>query len=206
VRLAVLGDSIAYGVGAAREADTLGPALVRDLDRAGQPAVYRVFAVSGARSADLGRQVTAATPWRPEVAVVVIGANDLTRFTPPDLAARQLGDAVRRLRDAGAQVVVAPAPDLSVVPHVPPAMRGAVSVASARLRQAQIRATLAVGGRVADPDGATTASFARDPALFSGDLFHPSSAGYAVILRTLAPAVRAAVAVSESGEGVAKRA
>jgi lysophospholipase L1-like esterase len=60
------------------------------------------------------------------------------------------------------------------------------------MRAAQIRATLAEGGHVADADGATTAAFAADAALFSRDLFHPSSAGYAVILRTLAPAVREA--------------
>jgi hypothetical protein len=101
--------------------------------------------------------------------------------------------------------VVAPAPDLSIVPHVPAQMRPLVLSASTRLREAQVRVTLAEGGHVADREGATTAAFAADPALFSGDLFHPSSAGYAVILRTLAPAVRAAVAVSEPGEGVAGR-
>jgi lysophospholipase L1-like esterase len=45
---------------------------------------------------------------------------------------------------------------------------------------------------VADGHSATTSSFAADPALFSADRFHPSSAGYAVIASAVLPAVLAA--------------
>jgi lysophospholipase L1-like esterase len=197
VRLAVLGDSIAYGVGATRPQDALGPRLVRALDAAGRPAQCRVFAVPGARSADLARQVPAATAWRPHVAVIVIGANDLTRFVAPREAAGQLADAVRRLRAEKAEVVVAPAPDLSVVPHVPPALRELVRTASARLRREQERAAVAAGARIADVTNAVAVSFAADRTLFSGDLFHPSSAGYAIITEALVPQVRAALPPAE---------
>ena len=193
LRLALLGDSIAYGVGAAQPADALGPRLTRDLAAAGRHAQTRTFAVPGARSADLARQAQAATLWQPDVAVIVIGANDLTHLVPPDRAAAQLGAAVRQLRAADVEVVVAPAPDLSVIPHVPPAMRALVQAGSALLRSAQARETIAAGGRIADPVVSTSAAFAADPALFSRDLFHPSSAGYAMIAKALAPAVRAAV-------------
>jgi len=123
LRLAVLGDSIGYGVGAAQPADALGPRLIRDLAAAGVQAQARTFAVPGARSADLARQAQAAQLWEPDLAVIVIGANDLTHLVPPERAAAQLGAVVRRLRAAAIEVVVAPAPDLSVIPHVPPAMR-----------------------------------------------------------------------------------
>ena len=56
LRLAVIGDSIAYGTGAARAADTLGPRLVAALEAAGVRAEHRVFAVPGAVSADLAVQ------------------------------------------------------------------------------------------------------------------------------------------------------
>jgi lysophospholipase L1-like esterase len=192
LRLAILGDSIAYGVGAAQPDDAPGPRLARELSGLGTQVQSRTFATPGARSADLARQVQAARPWRPDVAVIIIGANDLTHLVPPDRAAAQLGDAVRGLCATGAEVVVAPAPDLSVVPHVPPAMRTLVRAGSALLRRAQEQATLAGGGRVADPEGSTSAAFGTDPALFSRDRFHPSSAGYAMIVKALAPAVRAA--------------
>ena len=200
IRLAILGDSIAYGVGAAQPADAIGPRLARDLAAAGLPTQIRSFAVPGARSTDLARQVGAARLWQPDVAVIVIGANDLTHLVPPDRAAAQLGDAVRRLCAAGAEVVVAPAPDLSVVPHVPPAMRPLVQAGSTRLQRAQATATRAAGGRVADPDASTAAAFATDPALFSRDRFHPSSAGYAMIAEALAPTVRAAASACGRSE------
>ena len=193
LRLALLGDSIAFGTGASRPADALGPRLVAALASADVEADLRVLAVPGARSADLGRQVRRAVTWRPDVAVVVIGANDLTHLVPPQEAAADLHAAVRALRGVQAEVVLAPAPDLSAVPHVPPAMRALVAAGSRALRQAQVRVTVREGGRVADLDGATSAAFAADASLFAADRFHPSSAGYAVIAAALAPEVVAAV-------------
>ncbi len=192
IRLAVLGDSIGYGQGAARTADTLGPRLAAALAAAGIDVEHRVFAVPGAVSADLARQVERARAWRPQLVVVVIGANDLTRFVPAGQAAGALAAAVRSLRGIGAQVVLAPAPDLSIVPYVPPSLREIVRAASGVLRSAQVEAVRAEGGLVADADGATSAAFVRDPRLFSVDRFHPSSAGYAVIAAALAPVVEAA--------------
>jgi hypothetical protein len=104
------------------------------------------------------------------------------------------------MRTAGAEVVVAPAPDMSVVPHVPPALRVLVRSASAQLREAQARVTLAAGGRVADSEGAISAAFAADPSLFCHDRFHPSSAGYAVIALELAPVLRAAASAVSDAE------
>jgi len=193
LRLVLLGDSIAHGTGASRPADALGPRLVAALAAGGVEAELRVVAVPGARSAGLAAQVRRAVPWRPDLAVVVIGANDLTHLVPPDAAAADLQAAVRALRAAGADVVLAPAPDLSAVPHVPPAMKALVAAGSRALRQAQVRVTVREGGRVADVDAATSAAFASRPGLFAADRFHPSSAGYAVIAAALAPAVAAAV-------------
>jgi lysophospholipase L1-like esterase len=192
LRLAVLGDSIAYGTGAARMAETVGPRLVAALHAAGVRAEHRVFAVPGAVSTDLPAQVERARAWRPQLVVVVIGANDLTHLVPPERAAAALGAAVRTLHTAGAQVVLAPAPDLSIVPHVPPFLREIVRAGSAVMRSAQIRAVRAEGGLVADADGATSAAFAADSRLFSADRFHPSGAGYAVIANALAPVVEGA--------------
>lgn len=190
LRLALLGDSIAYGVGADHPSHTLAERLRAALEGRGDDTVEpRVFAVSGARSAGLPAQVRRALSWQPQLAVMVIGANDLTHFVPHDEAAGHLQRAVRDLRAQGVEVVVAPAPDLSIVPHVPPAMRPLVQAGSRALRTAQVAAVLAEGGRVADPTASTADAFATNRSLFSRDRFHPSSAGYEVIANALLPVV-----------------
>ncbi len=191
---AVLGDSIGYGMGAARPADALGPRLAAVLTASGIPTQTKVFAVSGACSDALDGQARQAAAWGAEVALIVIGANDLTHFVPPQDAAEQLGAAVRTLRAGGAEVVVCPAPDLSVVPWVPPQMRIMVRSASALMRAAQVRVATADGARVVDAVAAMSTTFAEDPTLFSPDRFHPSSAGYALIASALAPTVASAAA------------
>ena len=194
LKFVILGDSIAYGQGASAPADTVAARLSADLTAGGRPNEVRVLAVPGAVSRDLAAQVDRALPWRPGLALVIIGANDLTRFVPPEQAAAHLGSAVRRLRAIGAEVVVAPAPDLSVVPWVPVQMRPVVRAGSAMLHDAQSRAALAEGAHVADFGMTSAAGFAGDQSLFSADRFHPSSAGYAAIAAALAPTVRAAAA------------
>ena len=189
LHLALLGDSLAHGTGAARPSEGLGPRLAAALSAAGLVTVERVLAVPGARSADLADQVARGASWRPDLALVVVGANDLVQQVPVHAAAEQLGRAVLALRARGADVLVVPAPDLSVLAAVPTTGRGLVRAASALLRAAQVDAVVTAGGQVLDLDDALSPAFASDPALFSADRFHPSSAGYARIAAALLPAV-----------------
>ncbi|WP_324273100.1 GDSL-type esterase/lipase family protein [Blastococcus brunescens] len=192
LRLVVLGDSIAYGTGAARAEDTLGRRLHGALTADGFSVELHVLAVPGAVSADLTAQVERARPLDADVAVVVIGANDLARFVPPEQAAAALRVAVGALRERGTDVVVVPAPDMSSVPFVPPAFRPLVQAACAQLQARQAAAVAAEGGSVAGVAAEVASAFAADAAMFSADRFHPSSAGYARIAAALAPAVLAA--------------
>ncbi|WP_116450494.1 GDSL-type esterase/lipase family protein [Blastococcus litoris] len=192
LRLLVLGDSIAHGTGARRPEDTLGRRLSGALTAEGFDVDLHVLAVPGAVSADLAAQVRRAQPLDADLAVVVIGANDLARFLPPEQAAAALAAAVGALRAGGTDVVVVPAPDMSSVPFVPPAFRPLVQAACAQLQRRQAALAEAAGAAVADIAAEVGREFVADPAMFSGDRFHPSSAGYARIATALAPTVVAA--------------
>jgi lysophospholipase L1-like esterase len=192
LRLLILGDSIAYGIGALRAEDTLGRRLAAELTADGFDVELRVLAVPGAVSADLAAQVRRAEAFDADLAVVVIGANDLARFLPPEQAATALATAVTALRARGTDVVAVPAPDMSMVPLVPPAFRSLVQAACAQLQQRQAAVVEAAGGSVAEVAGQLAGAFTADPAMFSADRFHPSSAGYAHIAVALTPSVLAA--------------
>src|SRR2546421_6312187 len=106
LRLVLLGDSSALGVGVDRVADTVGGHLAELL--AGGPATggrrieLSSVAVAGSRGGDLGTQVSRALlGTRPEVAVILVGTNDATRLSRPPEAAAYLGGAGRRGRGPG---------------------------------------------------------------------------------------------------------
>jgi lysophospholipase L1-like esterase len=195
LRLVVLGDSIAYGTGASQVEDTLGHRLAGVLTAEGFDVDLHVLAVPGAVSADLADQVRRAEPLAADLAVVVIGANDLARFVPADQATTSLAAAVAALRSAGTDVVVVPAPDMSSVPFVPPAFRVVVRAACHHLRRRQAAVARAAGATVADIAAEVARAFSTDPGLFAADRFHPSSVGYARIAAAVAPSVLAAARV-----------
>ncbi|EFL40980.1 LOW QUALITY PROTEIN: secreted protein, partial [Streptomyces griseoflavus Tu4000] len=122
LRLTMLGDSTAAGQGVHRAGQTPGALLASGVAAiAERPVGLSTVAVPGARSDDLERQVTLALadPSRvPDVCVIMIGANDVTHRMPPAHSVRHLSSAVRRLRTAGAEVVVGTCPDLGTIEPV----------------------------------------------------------------------------------------
>jgi lysophospholipase L1-like esterase len=192
LRFHVLGDSLAVGVGCARADQSIGYLLADVLRAAGHGVTLSVQAVPGARSADLAPQVRSAVRAGVDLALIVVGANDLTRLTPPAVGAGLLRDAVTELGKAGARTVVVTAPDMGVIAHVPVAFRDIVSQASRVYAQAQAEAATSAGGTVAFVGPEVFSRFAADERLFSADRFHPSAAGYAVIADAISRQVLAA--------------
>jgi lysophospholipase L1-like esterase len=192
LRFRVLGDSIAAGVGCPRADQGIGHLLARELRATGRDVELVVHAVPGARSADLAPQVRAATAAGVDLALIVIGANDLTTFTPPEVGAALLGEAVAGLRAADARVVVVTAPDLGILSRVPQVYRAFVSQVSGLYARAQSDAVAAAGGTVATVGAELHPRFTADPGLFSADRFHPSPAGYQVIASALTSWILAA--------------
>lgn len=193
--VAILGDSFAAGYGATRPRETVGVMLATALSRRLRRRVQlHRPAFVGALSSDLPHQVDAALQHTPDVAVIYIGGNDVTRFSPLRSAARHLGEAVRRLRAAGCHVIVGTCPDLGVLPPLRPPLRWLATLRSHRLAAAQTAAVVAAGGHPIALADLLNPFFRADPVrMFGVDRFHPSPDGYARAAAVTLPPLLAAL-------------
>lgn len=189
--LAVLGDSSAAGLGADTAAQVPGALLARGLaEECGRVVRLATHAVSGAYSRDLAAQVDAAVSDPPDVALVLIGVNDVTGTLPLSESARLLGEGVRRLHEVGAAVVVGTCPDLGAIRPIAQPLRSVAGALSLQLARRQRDAVLAAGGHPVPLADVLSPQFRSRPTeLFSADRFHPNAAGYAAAAAVLLPAV-----------------
>ncbi len=195
LRLVLLGDSAAVGVGVEWLSDTVGGQLARLLadgsPETGQRHVLlSSVGVAASRSSDLATQVARALLGdRPDVAVVLIGSYDAASGRSPEDASAHLGQAVRRLRSAGVQVVVGTCPDLGASRSMAPPLRQIAGLIGRRMAKAQAKAVTDAGGVVVDLASETGAVFRADAGTLCYDGFHPSADGYRVWAHALYPAV-----------------
>jgi len=196
IELAVLGDSSADGLGAGSPAETPGAILASGLAAvAGRPVRLTNVAVVGAESTRLDDQVSTLLERVPcpDVAVVLIGGNDVTHRIKVPVAVRALAGAVTRLREAGAEVVVGTCPDLGTIEPIAQPLKAIARRWSRELAAAQIVAVVEAGGRTVSLGDILGPEFAASPReLFSADRFHPSAAGYARCAAAMLPSVCAA--------------
>ena len=190
LRLAMLGDSSATGLGCDSPAQTPGALLAGGIARDLQRRVrLDVVAVVGARSADLDAQVAKALRQPLDAAVVMIGANDVTHTVWPGDASAQLGRAVATLRDAGVVVVVGTCPDLGTVKPLLQPLKTVAAYWSRRMAQAQAVAVAENGGIAVSLGSLLAEEFSRHEGLWSADRFHPSADGYRRVADVLLPSL-----------------
>jgi len=202
IKVALLGDSSAAGYGVDRVEETPGALLASSLAvRADRRVHLRAFAVVGARSSDLAAQLDRALPTDPDVAVILIGANDVTHRVLPAESVRYLSEAVRRLREAGVAVLVGTCPDLGTVEPIMPPLKQVARLWSRRLAAAQTIAVVEAGGRTISLGSILGPEFAAAPALLFGpDRFHPSADGYRSLAQVLLPSTMAALGLIPEDE------
>ncbi|MEU0554683.1 SGNH/GDSL hydrolase family protein [Dactylosporangium sp. NPDC006015] len=202
MRLVLLGDATALGVGVDRVADTVGGQLAALLSEGtsegavGRRVELSSVAVAGSRSSDLATQVARALVGpAPDVTVILVGTNDVTHLGRGSDAAEYLGSACRRLRDAGIPVVVGTCPDFGALRAFAPPLRQLLGWRSRRVAKQQAAAASAAGAVVVDLAARTGAVFRADAGTLCHDGFHPSADGYRVWAHALLPAVEEAAAV-----------
>src|SRR5690349_18469002 len=82
LRLVLLGDSTAAGLGVTMTGETVGGRLAELLASTGRRIHLSSAAVAGSRTADLGAQVARAlVHGAPDVAVILVGSEDAIGFT-----------------------------------------------------------------------------------------------------------------------------
>ncbi|MEV0845437.1 SGNH/GDSL hydrolase family protein [Streptomyces sp. NPDC049954] len=198
LRFAMLGDSLAAGQGVYRARQTPAALLASGLAAvAERPVDLRNVALPGARSDDLDRQVSLIVSdpdGVPDVCVLMIGANDVTHRMPATQSVQLLSAAVRRLRTAGAEVVVGTCPDLGTVEPVYQPLRWLARRVSRQLAAAQTIGVVEQGGRTVSLSDLLGPEFEANPrAMFGPDNYHPSAEGYATAAMAVLPTLCAAL-------------
>jgi lysophospholipase L1-like esterase len=193
VRLVLLGDSTAAGVGAGSTDASVGGGLAARLAADGHHVLLSGVGVSGSQTGDLGPQVSRALLGQPDVAVILVGANDATHLSMGARMTGPLTEAIRRLRAAGVPVVLGTCPDLSGPRAFLRPLRDIHAAVGRRVASRQTEAGSAAGAVCVDLARLTGPAFHADPTTFSSDRFHPSDRGYALWADALLPALRGLV-------------
>ncbi len=196
LQLVVLGDSTAASYGTERAEETMAAMLASGLAALAEREVrLRVLAEVGARSEDLAAQLERALEQvpHPDVALVIVGANDVTKGIRPSESVRMLDAGVRSLLATGCQVVVGTCPDLGTIEPIAPPLRWVARRWSRQLAAAQTVAVVEAGGRTVSIATLLAPEFAAAPGeLFGHDRFHPSATGYATGAAVMLPSLAAA--------------
>jgi lysophospholipase L1-like esterase len=192
LRLLIVGDSSAAGVGATLQSDALsgrltgliGASLVRPLD-------WRLVARTGitTREALALLEETPADPF--DVAVVALGVNDVTALR---LVPRWLGDVERlhvrlHARHRVRRVLWSGLPPMHRFPALPQPLRGVMGLHARALDAALGRWCGARPGGVRPLATHVPMPAMTDPALVASDGFHPGPGAYRVWAAAIAPHV-----------------
>jgi len=194
LRLLIVGDSSAAGVGAAHQDEALAGCLARALaTRLGQPVGWQLVATSGHRSAQALAALQAADVAAADVLVTSLGVNDVVDQVPSGdaLAALDAIDALARERAGVRLSLHCAAPPMQRFPLLPQPLRWFFGWQAARFNAALVAQTQGQARRhvVHLPE-----AMQRDAAaLMAIDGFHPGPRGYALWAEALADRIVAAL-------------
>lgn len=153
---------------------------------------WQNLAEPGARSIDVSEaQIKHASPLKPDIVLVAVGANDVTHLTSTKKVYGALQSSIDALRRANpdVKIILTGAPDMGSIPRLPQPLR---SLAGIRTRQlnAVVQRLVADNQVTFAPIAARTGSiFRTHPELFAGDNFHPTTEGYIVWIPVIQLAV-----------------
>jgi len=178
LRLLVLGDSTAAGVGAPTQAEALPGHLARNLsDRTGRGIRWGAIGENGATARDLITDYLDEACSQPyDLVFLTIGANDALALRPRRAFARDIRTILGRLRTASpdATILMSSLPAFFRFELLPQPLKFNLYLHSRSLEDsARASAATLDGVHMSPPPPPYTEGF------FASDLFHPSAQGYA---------------------------
>lgn len=178
--LVVMGDSLAFGLGADSYHDTPGAILSKYLSKnTGMNIKYTNIAQCGATSENLVKQTKIALALAPNLVLMIIGTNDITHAKSTRTGIRHLSRSIEALRNAGAEVYLVPCVDISIVSSIGQPLRSILGAVSKKYAKLQTIKALELGAQVVGQDPIKHHFVC--PTMFAVDRFHPSSKGYKII-------------------------
>lgn len=178
--LIVMGDSLAFGLGADSYHDTPGAILSKYLsENTGRRIKYKNIAKCGATSESLVEQTKVALTLNPHVVLMIIGTNDITHAKSTRTGIRHLTRSIEALKNAGAEVYLVPCVDISIVNSIGQPLRSILGLVSKKYAKLQTIKATELGAQVIGYKPIKHHFIC--PTMFAVDRFHPSSKGYKII-------------------------
>jgi len=191
LRFAVLGDSTSVAQGG-EYSEGYASGTARYLAQQHR-ITWKNVGVSGARAADVAAsQAAQAASFKPDIALIGVGANDVTHLTSIDAVRASLESAIGQLQTASPdiKIILTGSPDMGSPPRIPQPLRWAAGERTKHLNAA-IR-SLANGQSIifAPIAERTGPAFRANHGLFAADKFHPNTEGYQLWTPVIIDALR----------------
>lgn len=184
LRLLIIGDSSAAGVGVANQRDAMGGQLVQQLAHTHR-VHWTLKAKTGATTSDALRWLQETSPNPIDIAVVIFGVNDTKNGMSRARWRNNLRDITHHLRnERGAQQVLFLAvPPLGAFPLLPLPLRWVLGQRADVMAQDMEEVLSDLNATLVKPD------LPLDPTLMAADGFHPGPEIYTYCAETIANAI-----------------
>lgn len=195
LNLMVLGDSTTVSQGSAYDRGYARGVAQHLAGKGSQVRLYNV-GVSGARAAGVaGEQVAKAANYKPDVAIIGVGANDVTHLTSTATVRRHLLTTIQALRASNpdVRIVLTGSTQMGSVPRFPQPTKSLARIRTSQINRMVVEIVRDNQATFAPIAARTGPEFDKHPEYFAADKFHPNSSGYALWTPVVIDAVDSAM-------------
>ena len=196
LRVLIVGDSSAAGVGVATQREALAGQLAGELAaRIAGRVQWQLLARSGLTTAQTLALLQAESPTAADVAIVVTGVNDVVDQVPSYRATRSREQLANTLRNRiGVQhVVFCPLPPIHQFPALPQPLRWAMGADARRHNRVLHEWVQHRAATLGDASSADMSDLQLNRAVMAHDGFHPGERAYRQVAHALAMHIAAHV-------------